>query len=90
MTDPTYDWRQAVPCKRRWVELIIDPNSGQLSGARLALIFMNFIGAVCAIMLVWQGHGVPAAGILTGIAASDAGVYWASTRKHFAKPEDCE
>lgn len=64
-------------------ELFIDPSSGQLSMSRVCLGLMNIVGAVAGLWLAWLGHGQWAAAIIAGIAASDAGVYFGSTRKHF-------
>lgn len=65
------------------LDLITDPNASQLSTSRLGLLLMNVVGAGVAVYLAIKGEGQWAAGILTGIAATDAGVYFASTRKNY-------
>lgn len=72
---------------KRLVELFTDPSSCQLSTSRAGLFIMNIVGAGVAIFLAIKGQGLHSAAILTGIAATDAGVYFASTRKHFDREE---
>ena len=61
----------------------IDPSSGGFSTSRFGLFLMNLTGAGVSIYLAIHGQGLHAAAILTGIAATDAGVYFASTRKQY-------
>jgi hypothetical protein len=84
--DPTCDYH-FIHRKRRLVELITDPSSSQLSMSRLCLGLMNVCGAIGGLYLAWTGHGQWSAAIIAGIAASDAGVYFGSTRK---RNNDCE
>lgn len=65
----------------RLKEFWVDPSSGQFSTSRLGLLVMNVVGAGVGIYLAITGQGLHAAAILTGIAATDATVYFASTRK---------
>jgi len=67
----------------RFLELFTDPSSGQLSTSRTGLLIMNVVGAGVAVYLATHNQGLHAAAILTGIAATDAGVYFASTKKDF-------
>jgi hypothetical protein len=68
--------------KHKLVELIIDCSTGQLSMSRLCLGLMNLAGIAGGLWLAWNGHGQWAAAMITGIAASDSAVYFASTRKN--------
>jgi hypothetical protein len=61
----------------------IDPSSGQLSTSRFGLWLCNVSGVIIAGYLAITGQGLHAAAIITGLGATDAGVYWASTRKDF-------
>ncbi len=65
----------------RFLELLTDPSSGQLSTSRTGLLLMNIVGAAIAIYMAFTAQGLHAAAIITGVAATDAGVYFASTRK---------
>jgi hypothetical protein len=84
--DPTCDYH-FIHRRRRLVELIIDPSSGQLSMSRLCLGLINVCGAIGGLYLAFNGNGSAAVGILAGIAASDAGVYFGSTRKRYRDGE---
>lgn len=63
------------------IELITDPSSCELSASRLCLLLMNLVGAIIAFKLAWSGHSTQAAAIVTGLGATDAGVYAVSTHK---------
>ena len=62
-------------------ELLTDPSSNKLSCSRLGLLMMNVLACIATGVLLWQGYDTAAAVIVTGVAATDAGVYFASTRK---------
>jgi hypothetical protein len=66
---------------QRIIEFITDPTCMQLSASRAMFIVINLIGAAMAIYLGVHDKGIPCATIITGLVASDAGVYFASTRK---------
>ncbi len=86
MSDPTCDLGLL---KRRncLKEFFIDSSSGAYSMSRLCLGLMNVVGAIAGLWLAWLGHGQWAAAIIAPVVASDAGVYFGSTRKHY---RDCE
>ena len=62
-------------------EFVTDPSSGVYSCSRLGLLSMNILAWVATIWLLHQGKDISAAVVVTGVAATDAGVYFASTRK---------
>ncbi len=62
-------------------EFLTDPSSGELSCSRLGLLAMNILAIVACVWLLYLGKDVSAAAVVTGVAATDAGVYFASTRK---------
>ena len=62
-------------------EFLIDPSSGEYSCSRLGLLAMNVLAVVACIWLLCLGKDISAAAVVTGVAATDAGVYFASTRK---------
>lgn len=66
---------------RRLPEIITDAVSNQLSGSRFGLVLMNVVGAIVTIWACAYGRFEIASGILVPIAATDAGVYFASTVK---------
>lgn len=72
------------------VELIIDPGSQELSASRLGSLWINGLGTVGALVLIVCGikynlswTGIPAATIITGLASSNALVYWGSSKKGY-------
>lgn len=65
----------------RLPELWTDPNCNQLSSSRLGLCFVNVTGAMVVIMAAWAGNFEVAGSVLIPLAATDAGVYFASTVK---------
>jgi hypothetical protein len=93
MTDPTCDWHY-IEKPDRLVEFITDPSCDQLSASRASFLYINILGGALAVALVVagicgvSGAFIPAATILTGLVASDASVYFGSTRKHYDR--DCE
>ena len=90
--DPTCDWHY-IEKPERLVEFVTDPSCNQLSASRASFLYINALGGVLAVTLVVagicgiSGAFIPAATILTGLAASDATVYFGSTRKQY---RDCE
>jgi len=62
-----------------WYEFIRD--AGKFSMSRLCLGAMNLTAIAAVIWLLYLGKGTEAAVIVTGVTASDAGVYFASTRR---------
>lgn len=71
-----------------FIKLFTDPSSGEPSASRFCLTCCNMVGLGIAVVLAYQGQGLHAAAIVTGLAATDAGVYFASTRKDYHK-EGC-
>jgi hypothetical protein len=65
----------------RFSELITDPSSGQLSTSRLGLLMMNILAVFVSAALLYLDRSIAAATVVTGVAGTDAGVYFASTRK---------
>lgn len=65
----------------RLIEFVTDPSCGQLSASRLCFLLLNMVGAAMAVYLGMDDKGIPCATIITALVASDAGVYFASTRK---------
>ena len=87
--DPTCDWHY-MPKPEKLVEFVTDPSCNTLSASRASLLWINFLGGALATLLVYagvfmgvSGAFIPAATILTGLAASDATVYFGSTRKNY-------
>lgn len=71
-----------------FLELWTDPSSCEYSASRFCLTCCNMVGLAIAALLAYRGEGLHAAAIVTGLAATDAGVYFASTRKNYHR-ESC-
>lgn len=67
--------------EHEWIELFIDCETRQLSLSRILLAAIHVIGLLSAAVMVWIGACQWAAGIITGLAATDAGLYFAAQRK---------
>jgi hypothetical protein len=86
--DPTCDLNRFIQHQLR--EFILDPSCNMLSASRLMFVLINLFGGLAAWVLVVCGFYFnmsqafsPAAVIFTGLAASDATVYFGSTRKEY-------
>jgi hypothetical protein len=88
MSDPTCDLNELFTHHLK--EFVIDPGSNQFSASRAMLIWANILGTagamimiVCGVIWNMSWCGIPAATIFTGLVASNASVYYASTRKEY-------
>ena len=61
--------------------IFIDPSSGGFSCSRVALFAMNVVAIVAAFWLLYEAAWTQAAAVVTGVSATDAGVYYGSTSK---------
>ena len=61
--------------------LFIDPSSGGFSCSRLCLFLMNVAALAASFWLLYSHQWTQAAVVITGVSATDAGVYYASTQK---------
>ena len=59
----------------------VDPSSGGFSCSRFGLFAMNLVAVVATFWLLYAHQWTQAAALVTGVAGTDAGVYFASTRK---------
>jgi len=59
----------------------VDPSSGGLSCSRLGLFAMNILAIIAAFWLLYMQQWTQAVAVIGGVAGTDAGVYFASTRK---------
>jgi len=67
--------------KLRFGYIFIDPSSGGFSCSRVALFAMNVVAIVASFWLMYAAAWTQAAAVITGVAATDAGVYYGSTTK---------
>jgi hypothetical protein len=61
--------------------LLIDPASGGFSASRTGLLIMHIVGTIAIFWMLWMNQWTQAAAVVTSITASDATVYFSSTRK---------
>ena len=59
----------------------VDPAGGGFSCSRLCLFAMNIMAVIATFWLLYSHQWTQAAAVITGVSATDATVYFASTRK---------